>query len=193
MWKSPGRTATSGRGGQAGGRVGIIDTIYEVIDMRSFSNLWYWIALAVTWSRTSHNVLGVPWDMITRARRKGGEAETDALAMLGITVNRILYIHRTAGVILVAGVAAVLSTLGILGFYYGLQFGQAVFLIAAPMALVGFLRLRAAQRLERERPSPPLLWRRLAMHRMTIQLVGVIALFVTAMWGMLQNMSVRVL
>ncbi len=24
-------------------------TVFELIDMRSFSNLWYWIALAVVW------------------------------------------------------------------------------------------------------------------------------------------------
>ncbi len=44
--------------------------IFDLIDMRSFSNLWYWIALAVTWSSTSHWVLGVPFDMVLRARRK---------------------------------------------------------------------------------------------------------------------------
>ena len=27
----------------------LADTIFEVIDMRSFSNLWFWIALAVVW------------------------------------------------------------------------------------------------------------------------------------------------
>ncbi len=43
----------------------------------SFSNLWYWIALAVMWSSTSHWVLGVPYDMIQRARREGGQAEAD--------------------------------------------------------------------------------------------------------------------
>ena len=42
-------------------------SIFELIDMRSFSNLWYWIALAVMWSTASHWVLGVPWDMVIRA------------------------------------------------------------------------------------------------------------------------------
>ncbi|MEC7258626.1 MAG: component of SufBCD complex, partial [Pseudomonadota bacterium] len=46
-------------------------SIFELIDMRSFSNLWFWIALAVTWSTTSHWVLGVPFDMVNRARRNG--------------------------------------------------------------------------------------------------------------------------
>jgi len=38
------------------------ETIFELIDMRSFSNLWYWIVLSVLWSTMSHWVLGVPFD-----------------------------------------------------------------------------------------------------------------------------------
>ena len=52
-------------------------TIFELIDMRSFSNLWFWIALAVVWSSASHWVLGVPWDMALRAKRKGGQLAED--------------------------------------------------------------------------------------------------------------------
>ena len=32
-------------------------TVLELIDMRSFSSLWYWIGLAVLWSSASHWVL----------------------------------------------------------------------------------------------------------------------------------------
>ena len=48
--------------------------IFELIDMRSFSSLWFWILLAVTWSTASHWVIGVPYDLIQRARRTGPEA-----------------------------------------------------------------------------------------------------------------------
>ena len=51
--------------------------IFDLIDLRSFSNLWYWIALAVAWSSASHWVLGIPYDMVLRARRMGGQAEQD--------------------------------------------------------------------------------------------------------------------
>ena len=66
-----------------------LQIIFEVIDMRSFSNLWYWIALAVVWSTTSHWVLGVPYDMILRARRKGGQAMTDLEDIVRVNVNRL--------------------------------------------------------------------------------------------------------
>ena len=45
------------------------DSVFEVIDLRSFSNLWYWIGLAVFWSSVSHWILGVPYDSIMRAKR----------------------------------------------------------------------------------------------------------------------------
>ena len=60
-------------------------TVFELIDMRSFSNLWYWIALAVTWSSASHWVLGVPWDMAIRARKgQGAQAMHDFEDMVRI-------------------------------------------------------------------------------------------------------------
>ena len=51
--------------------------LFDLIDMRSFSNLWYWIALGVIWSSASHWVLGVPYDMINRARRDEGAVRSD--------------------------------------------------------------------------------------------------------------------
>ena len=83
--------------------------IFELIDMRSFSNLWYWIALAVLWSSTSHWVVGVPFDMILRARRQGGQPQADLETMVRINVTRLLYIARTSGLWLV-GFACFLLT-----------------------------------------------------------------------------------
>ena len=33
-------------------------TVFELIDMRSFSNLWFWIALAVVWSTAKYIYVG---------------------------------------------------------------------------------------------------------------------------------------
>ncbi|MCX8227854.1 MAG: component of SufBCD complex, partial [Sulfitobacter sp.] len=75
----------------------LYQTILEVIDMRSFSNLWFWIALAVVWSTASHWVLGVPYDMVLRARRQGEQAQIDLEDMVRINVNRLLYITQVSG------------------------------------------------------------------------------------------------
>ena len=111
--------------------------VFELIDMRSFSNLWYWIALAVVWSTTSHWVLGVPYDMVQRAARHGGEAETDLEDMVRININRLLYIAGVSGLWLLGIISAFVTSLAILGFWYDVEFAQAVFLLAAPMTIVG--------------------------------------------------------
>jgi len=168
-------------------------TIFEVIDMRSFSNLWFWIALAVMWSTASHWVLGVPWDMVLRAQRKGGSLQKDVEDLARIYVNRMLFIGRVSGTWILALTAFGLSLLAVLGFWYQLQFFQALFLLGFPMSFVGALSLRTARMIEAEALSGTELFRRLRKHRLHVQLIGIVAIFVTALWGMWQNMTYSVL
>jgi hypothetical protein len=186
------RAAQAMAGGRAGGGAGVdwTGTIFEVIDLRSFSNLWFWIAVAVLWSSASHWVLGVPFDMVARARRHGGSASDDLDALAHINARRILFIVRVSGLWLTGLGAFVLTLLAITGFWYGQEFAQAVLLLAGPMAVVGFLSLRTARRIEAEDARGPALWRRLAWHRLAVQGVGVVAIFVTAVWGMYQNLNI---
>lgn len=167
--------------------------IFDLIDFRSFSNLWYWIALAVTWSSASHWVLGIPYDMVLRARRSGGQAEADLEAITRVNVARILYIVREAGAILVAMLAFALTTLALLGFVYRVEFCQAVFLIAAPLSVVGAISVANARRIEAGAERGEALRRRLSLHRVMVQVIGMVSIFVTAFWGMLQNFNVPIL
>lgn len=169
------------------------DSVFELIDMRSFSNLWYWIALAVFWSSASHYVLGVPYDMVGRARRHGGGAAEDLDAMVRINVKRLLYIGRVAGPWLAGITSFLLTSLALLGFVYGIEFCQAVFLIALPMVLLGMLRIAAARRIAAGAVQGPELWRALGRHRFWTQALGIVSIFVTATWGMYRNMTVSVL
>ncbi|WP_102223294.1 component of SufBCD complex [Acidimangrovimonas sediminis] len=165
----------------------------ELIDFRSFSNLWYWIALAVLWSTSSHWVLGVPYDMIMRAKRHGGQAQRDLETMVRINVARILHIARVAGIWLIGVTAFALTTLAVLGFGYRIEFAQALLLLAGPMAIVGALSIRNAARIEAGESEGEALQRRLHRHRLAVQALGIVAIFVTAMWGMYQNISLGVL
>lgn len=168
-------------------------TIFELIDMRSFSNLWFWIALAVMWSTASHWVLGVPYDMIVRARRNGGQAAIDLEDIVRINVNRLLYIGRVSGLWLLGIGCFVLTGLGLLGFVYSVEFAQAVFLLALPISLLGVMSLNTAMLIEAQGLHGDLLHRRLMRHRLYTQMVGVVSIFVTALWGMYQNLSIGVL
>ena len=108
----------------------------EMMDLRSFSNLWFWIALAVMWSSASHRVLGVPYDMVVRAARKQGQAEIDLHDMVRINVNRILYIVEAAGIWLLSFICFGLTSLAILGWGYEAEIAQALFLLGFPMLLI---------------------------------------------------------
>ena len=171
----------------------VYSSLFEVIDMRSFSNLWFWIALAVLWSTASHWVLGVPFDMVQRARRQGGQAETDLEDIVRINTNRMLYIARVSGLWILAFVCFVLAGLVVLGFIYDLEIAQALFLLGFPMSIVGVLSLSTARLIEQEAAQGEALRKRLARHRVYVQIVGVLSIFVTALWGMYQNLSHSVL
>lgn len=164
--------------------------VFELIDMRSFSNLWYWIALAAVWSTASHWVLGVPYDMVTRARRFGGSAQDDLELLARINVNRLLFIARVSGLGLVSLASMLLTGLLLLGFWYGVEFAQAVVLIALPMTAVGALSISTARLIEVQRSTGDELLRRLSRHRLIVQLIGILSIFITAMWGMYQNLDV---
>lgn len=169
------------------------ETIFELIDLRSFSNLWYWIALAVMWSSASHYVIGVPFDLVVRAKRFGGEAQQDLEDLVRINVNRITYISGVSGLWLMGIVSAILTMLTLLGFYYQIELCQAVFLLFLPMTLLGVLSLRTANRLQASMPQGEALRRALVRHRFWTQGLGIISIFVTAMWGMWQNMNLGAL
>lgn len=164
-------------------------TILDVIDVRSFTSLWYWIVLAVVWSSASHWVLGVPFDMIARARRQGGDAMRDLEDLVRINVTRILTIMAVSGTILIAFSAFLLSTLLILAVWYGVEFAQAVSLLAVPLTFVGALSVSASHEIAATAPQGEVLLRRLMRHRFWTQLIGMVAIFVSAMFGMYQNLA----
>jgi hypothetical protein len=176
-------------GTEKGSSVKWYELIFIVIDMRSFSNLWYWIALAVLWSSVSHWVLGVPFDMITRARRQGADAADDLATITNINARRILYISRSAGLWLIAFSCFLLTLLGLLSVIHNVEFAQAVLLMFAPMLLVGYLTTRTAYRIEQQAPEGDALIRVLMRHRFRVQLIGMLSIFVTSMFGMYQNFA----
>ena len=162
--------------------------------MRSFSNLWFWIALAVTWSSASHWVLGVPWDMAMRARKgRSAQAVTDFEDLVRINTNRLLYLMQESG-LLMAGLAGFCMTmLVLLGFIYKNEFAQALFLLGFPLVLVWGLSIWVARHIVAQGLSGAALIKRLQTHRLVIQVIGMLSIFVTAMWGMYQNMNANIL
>lgn len=164
--------------------------LFQVIDLRSFSSIWYWMVVAVIWSSVSHWVLGVPYDLIQRARRRGGEAEQDLRDIVRVNVNRLLHISQVAGSLLTGFLCFLLTSLLILGFFYGVELAQAVFLLALPLTIVGAVSLSSAQGIAVKSPQGEELYAALYRHRLWTQIIGMVAIFFTAMWGMYQNLDI---
>lgn len=128
----------------------LYQTLFEVIDMRSFSNLWFWIAVAVIWSSASHWVIGVPYDMVLRARRQGEQALVDLEDMVRINVNRILMIAQVSGLWILGFTCFFMTTLVMLATFYRFEFAQAVLLLAFPLTIVAVLSVSTAQQIHEE-------------------------------------------
>ena len=158
--------------------------------MRSFSSIWYWIVVAVLWSSMSHWVLGVPFDLITRARREKGEAEQDLIDIVRVNVNRTLSIVNRAGLWLL-GIASFANTsLLVLGAVYGIELAQALLLMLFPLCVIGGLSIATARRIEAHAENVESLYKMLGTHRLWTQVIGMISIFVSSMYGMFHNLYV---
>ncbi len=141
------------------------------------------------WSTASHWVLGVPYDLVMRARRDGGDVVADVEDMVRINVARLLYIGRMSGLWLAGLTCFLLTGLFLLGFVYWVEFAQALFLLLLPMTFVGLLSLNTARLIHDTAATGEALYKRLFRHRIFIQLIGMVSIFVTAMWGMYTNLA----
>ncbi len=171
----------------------LYQVLFELIDMRSFSNLWYWIMLAVMWSSASHWVLGVPYDLITRARKTGGALQDDLEQLVRINCNRMLYIASMAGLVMVAFLCFFLTAMLVLAVYYQIEFAQAVLFLLVPMSMLTALSMRTAGLIRAGEDRGDALYRRLHRHRIATQGLGMVSIFVTSLFGMYQNMQIGAL
>lgn len=135
-------------------------------------------------------MLGVPFDMVQRAAKTGGQAEIDLEDMVRVNVNRLLYIGRVSGLWVLGFVCFALTTLVLLGWVYEVELAQALFLIGFPLSLVGALSLSTARLIETDAPVGEILRKRLTRHRVYTQFIGMLSIFITTMWGMYQNLNI---
>lgn len=179
-----------------------LNGLLTILDSRSFSSIWFWLMLTVAWTWVGRSVLGVPHDIIRRAsRRSTPEARpehTEALALLD-WLSLVLPRWRVApteAVWLIAIASFVLSTLLFLGFGYGFEMAQALFLLIVPFMGVGMLNLYLARRLRLVlagahvgRMDPDEAAARAARlmqrHRFTLTALSILVVAICAFWGAL--------
>lgn len=144
---------------------------------------------ALYWSAVSRAILGAPYDMIVRARKGDWQSVQDLHALVAIHVRRKLDFTRRAGHWALGFYTALMTAVFITAFFYQLEFAQALFLLFTPMLIVRLMGLRLAFRIERQNLRDAALCRAMLHHRFWVQALGIVSIFVTAVWGMLYVMS----
>lgn len=162
---------------------------FDLIELKSFWNLWYWALVVVTWSMTAHWTLGVPFDVIVRANRKGGIFAEHCEAIAQINIYRLTYLFDRAGVALSASAAFLLAVIGTLGFFQGLEVFMALFLILAPLSLVMALSVRFAFRAQTQGWSGEALRKKLLLRRFWNQVIGMLSVMLTTAAGVVTQLQ----
>ncbi len=149
--------------------------MFVLLDFKSFYSVWYWVLTVILWTAVCHRTLGVPHDMVLRARRVPEvAARVETLARLH--AGRTAGLFDAAGVQVAALVGFGLAGLAALGFWSGLEAAKAAFMLAGPLALVLAGEVRLARRLRAERLSGAALLRQLARRRSVNQGIAALAM-----------------
>jgi len=164
-------------------------SFFQFVDLRSFSNVWYWVFVAVLWTRVINAPLGVTLELVRRAQNGQDGAQSDLEAATRIEVAQRRAMHRALGPLRTALWYFSLTVLIGLGIGYGFEPAQAAALILLPLGIVRWLTGRVAARLEAAPLQGAALCEAHMALRWKVQAVGLSAVFLTAIWGMIHNLA----
>ncbi|MEE9454012.1 MAG: hypothetical protein V3V13_06485 [Paracoccaceae bacterium] len=164
-------------------------TPIDFFDTTSFWSIWYWILTIIAWSMTAHWTLGVPFDMIVNANKKGGIFAEQCDALIEINIARYIYYFDLAGAYILALVAFVLAAVATLGFYLGIEAFMALFMLILPLNIVMGFTVRFAYRARREGWQGVELRKKIRWRRFWNQLIGVLAITATSIMAVIFFLS----
>ncbi|RNF34208.1 hypothetical protein [Paracoccus methylarcula] len=180
-----------------------IDGIISFLDSRSFGTIWYWLVVIGMWSVSGRNIIGVPVEIVIRARRAMSRDEMDGSALvslldwLSLTLPR-WQLGRREGAIFLGVTVFLVTSLAGLGFGHDLEMAQALTLLLLPFLILFWMRVRLAYRLtpllQNEEADQQLetiareAIRRMIWHRRLVTLLSILAVAITALWGVLWSL-----
>lgn len=149
--------------------------MFQFFAAASFQSPWYWALHVVVWTMACYRTLGVPHDMLLRARRHPDVAErVDVLARLAAV--RTCGVYDRVGVPLAGLAGFVLASVFALGFLSGIEAAQAAFAILLPVAVIFYSKLRLALAIKRRRMTGPELVLALSRRRVWHQFFAIWAM-----------------
>jgi hypothetical protein len=149
------------------------------------------VFLGILWSHVMHAPMGVPVDLVRRAQAGDAASQADLQALTGVRLNDA---QRLSGMApwRAGGWSFGLALLAGLAFGYGVELAQAALALAAPFALVRWLEARAARAMADVPDMPALIRAHVALRR-KVQGIGIAAVFLTSVYGMLWLLAMRML
>ncbi len=156
---------------------------YDLIDMTSFWSIWYWVLVVVSWSMTAHWTLGVPYDAIINAERKGGIFAEQCESLAYINAQRIVYYFDKAGHIIIGFVSFFIAAIGTAALYFNVEFFQALFVLLLPLLIPNIFSVRLAYFLRTHQPVAKDLRKILYRRRLWNQVIGMFAIIIATASG----------
>lgn len=153
--------------------------MFQTFAAASFQSIWYWVLHVVVWTLACYRTLGVPHDMLVRARRNPEiAAKVDMLARL--SSERIGGIQDAFGVPIAAAIGFLLAGFAALGFSTGIEAAQAAFALLLPFVIVSYSKLRLAMAVRRRGIEGTELVLALARRRVWHQFIAIFAMLAAA-------------
>jgi hypothetical protein len=164
-----------------------VQRLFETFAGASFQSVWYWVLHVVVWTLACYRTLGVPHDMLIRARRLPEIGErVDVLAALAC--ERVGGVYDLFGVPIAAASAFILTTVFVFGFWNGIEVAQAAFALLLPLAVIGYSKLRLALAVRHHAMSGPKLVLALARRRIWHQFIAVLAMLAAVTMAITSHM-----
>ena len=165
------------------------EAIARVVTLDTFGNVWFWAAVVVAWAVACHWLIGVPFDMLIRARRGGAQEMQDLETLVDINVRRIIWFQKIAGEGAAAFAAFFLAGLGLLAIGYRVEWAIGALVLGVPLTGVAVFNLLLAKSLYEAPLYGAELLARMLKVRVRTQILAAISLFFTAVFGMAFNIE----
>ena len=156
--------------------------IFATIEQANFESAWYWLLLICEWSILSNRIYGVPATTILRAKKLPAALE-DVEDLFSLFLRRF---HRSVPkrVEFYFGAAAFLMGLmTTVAWGYDNALAQALFILVAPLILIGLWSFFDLQRPHLANLSGQELRKFLLRRRFKIQVFGLVWITASVFWG----------
>lgn len=164
-----------------GKRVQTFAFLIEIMSLRSFISVWFWVVVAIFWTSVCNQVLGVAYDMIAAAKRGDGKMAQDVAVIATIGARQSLAVADPLS--LFVAYFAVASCLTA-GFLLGSEIFAASSFIALPWLILGGLRRKTALYVLEHSDRVDLVLARLIKHRKITHYWAILFIFLTALYGL---------